>query len=89
MAPTTIKEAAQATEDYLVVSRPDYALGAMPVEVVKPTTQASTLEAGLQDMAEALVHQKVLLQQKLVRLEQKPARPQQSCFTSGEPHMKK
>ena len=65
MAPTTIKEAVQAIEEYLAVSESEQTLRAMPVEPVGLPTQPSALEVSLKAMADAVTQQTMLLQQVL------------------------
>ena len=61
VAPTTVKEAAQTTENYLAIGEPDQAPRVMPVKPVEPTSQASALKADIKTMAKAVAQQTVLL----------------------------
>ena len=87
VAPTTLKEAVQAIEEYLAVSGSETTLRAMPVEPTELPSQPSALEISLKVMAEAVTQQTMLLQKVLEKIEQQPAK--KGCFKCGGPHMQR
>ena len=87
VAPTTLKDAVQAIEEYLAVSGSETTLRAMPVEPTELPSQPSALEISLKAMAEAVTQQTMLLQRVLEKVEQRPAK--KSCFKCGGPHMQR
>ena len=89
MAPSPIKAAVQAVEEYLEVSGTEHAPRAMPVEQTELPHQPSALEASLKAMAEAVTQQTLLLQRVLEKVEQKAAKQQKGCFKCGGPHMQR
>ena len=89
VAPTTLKGAVQAMEEYLAVSGSEQTLRAMPVEQSELPAQPSALEASLKAMAEAVTQQTMLLQQVLERIGQRSNKQQKGCFKCGGPHMQR
>ena len=89
VAPTTLKGAVQAMEEYLAVSGSEQTMRAMPVEQTEAElpAQPSALEVSLKAMAEAVIQQTVLLQQVLERIGQRSNKQQKGCFKCGVPHM--
>ena len=87
VAPTTLKDAVQAIEEYLAVSGSETTLRAMPVEPTELPSQPSALEISLKVMAEAVTQQTMLLQKVLEKIEQQPAK--KGCFKCGGPHMQR
>ena len=70
VAPTTLKEAVQAIEEYLAVSGSETTPRTMPVEQTELPSQPSALEISLKAMAEAVTQQTMLLQRVLEKVEQ-------------------
>ena len=91
VAPTTLKGAVQAMEEYLAVSGSEQTMRAMPVEQTEAElpAQPSALEVSLKSMAEAVIQQTVLLQQVLERIGQRSNKQQKGCFKCGGPHMQR
>ena len=91
VAPTTLKGAVQAMEEYLAVSGSEQTMRAMPVEQTEAElpAQPSALEVSLKAMAEAVIQQTVLLQQVLERIGQRSNKQQKGCFKCGGPHMQR
>ena len=83
VAPTTLKEAVQAMEEYLAVSGSEQTLRAMPVEQCELPAQPSALEVNLKAMAEAVTQQTMLLQQVVERIGQRSNKQQKGCFKCG------
>ena len=85
VAPTTLKGAVQAMEEYLAVSGSEQTMRAMPVEQTEAElpAQPSALEVNLKAMAEAVIQQTVLLQQVLERIGQRSNKQQKGCFKCG------
>ena len=70
VAPTTLKDAVQAIEEYLAVSGSEATPRAMPVKQTELPSQPSALEISLKAMAEAVTQQTMLLQRVLEKVEQ-------------------
>ena len=79
VAPATIKEAAQAVDNYLAIEDADQSPRAMPVESTEAPAQTTAWKADLLATAEAMTKQTALLQQLLIKVESAPAK-QQDCF---------
>ena len=88
VAPTTIKEAAQAIEEYLAVSGSKQTVRAMPVEQTELPVQPSALEVSLKAISEAVTQQTMFLQQVLKKVGQKSTKLQKGCFKCWPPQEK-
>ena len=87
VAPTTLKDAVRAIEEYLAVSGSEATPRAMPVEQTELPSQPSALEISLKAMAETVTQQTMLLQRVLEKVEQRPTK--KGCFKCGGPHMQR
>ena len=87
VAPAAIKEIVQAIEEYLVVSRSEQSLRAMPVKQTGLPVQPLALEVSLKAITEAVTQQTVFLQQVLEKIGQPSTRQQKGCFKFGGSHM--
>ena len=74
VAPSTLKNAVQAIEEYLAVSGLEHTPWAMPVKQTELPSQLSALEISLKAMAEAVTQQTMLLQRVLKKVEQRAAK---------------
>lgn len=86
VAHATIKEAVQAIEECLAVSRCDQALLAMPIEQTELLSQLLALEVSRKTVADAVTQQTMLLQQVLEKVRQKSTKQQKCCFKCEASH---
>ena len=88
VAPATIKEAAQAVEDYVAI-KIDQPPRAMPVESRETTVWLLVWEAGWLAVMDAITKKLALQQHLLTQINAKPAKQMQGCFKCRGSHLQK